>query len=611
VNTRERWLVSALLVLATVAAYLPALGGAFIWDDDSHVTDNLALRSLDGLRTIWLQPGLVPSAERPGVFTPTQYYPLLQTAFWIEYQLWGPRPFGYHLVSVLLHALVALLVWAVLRRLRVPGAPLAAFAFALHPVHVESVAWITEHKNLLAGAFTLGAALCYFRFSPPEEDGPREGARGPYTAALLLYVAAMFSKTVAVTLPAALAVVLWWKRGRLRAADLRALGAMSAAGALLAAMTVAIEKFVAGAGGAEWHLSFAQRILIAGRALCFYAGKLLWPAGQAFVYPQWKVDASQPAQWLFPLGFLAAAFLCWTQRGRWGRGPLAALLLFAGTLLPALGFVDFYTMRFSYVADHYQYLGSVSLLALFAAILAVATAGRIGPALRTAGAAALVLTLGALTWNRAHVFRSNEALWRDTLAKNPECWFALNNLALEVKSTGRVDEAVALLREAVRVRPGYHAGRYNLALALEARGQLEEAARELQVVLGQDQELYADLYYQMGLLRARQGRWDEAIAAHRRSVLMYPERPENRSALAAALANAGHPAEALQTYRDVVARAPHLTDAHYNIGLLLAAQGRTEEARRSLQRALALAEEQGNAPLADWVRGRIAQLPPR
>jgi protein O-mannosyl-transferase len=608
--TVKRAALAALIVVATLAAYEPALTGGFIWDDDNHVTQNLALRSPAGLRTIWLEPGFVPSAWRPDTWTPTQYYPLLHTSFWIDYRLFGLRPFGYHLVNVLLHAAVSLLAWTVLRRLRVPGAALAAAVFALHPVHVESVAWITERKNLLSAVFYLGSALCYLRFSPPEEDGPRSGERRAYALSLLLFGAALLTKTVTLTLPAALGLVLWWKRGRLPARELRGLAPMAALGVALALVTIAIEKMVAGAG-AEWSLTFAQRCLIAARALCFYAGKLAWPARQAFIYPQWQVDAADPRQWAYPVLVLAVVGAAWVLRHRLGRGPLAALLFFAGTLLPALGFVDYYTMRFSYVADHYQYLASLGLIALACAGAARAAARLSGgAAARLAPAAAVVLlaVLGALTFRHAHAFRSNEALWRSTLAVNPRAWMALNNLALEVQQDGRYEEGLALLREAIRVRPDYAVARLNLALALEREGRVEDAIAQYEV-LARDEKRYGDLHYRVGTHRAEQGRFAEALPHLQRVVALYPHRADFHSTLAAALAALGRPAEARAEYEETLRRDPARVEAHYNLALLLLQDGRVEEARGHLQRAREMAMAKKDADLVTWIQARLDGLP--
>jgi len=357
---RARAILWGILILALAAtAYAPALRGDFVWDDDDYVTDNPTLTNLDGLRRIWLEFGATP-----------QYYPLVYTTFWIEYHIWQLHPFGYHLTNVLLHMVNALLLWAILRRLAVPGAWLAAAIFAVHPVHVESVAWITERKNVLSGAFYLSSMLLYLRFAGIGPDRPSGRRRWAYfVLALLLFACALLSKSVTCTLPAALVLLLWWRRRRLRASDLWPLIGWLVVGLLMALTTVWMERHHVGTRYIDWSLSPLDRCLIAGRAVWFYAAKLLWPAKLTFFYPRWHIDAGLWWQYLFPLAAVAVIAALWWLRSRLGKGPLVAVLLFVGTLTPALGFVDVYPMRFSFVADHFQYLASAGLIALGAAFL--------------------------------------------------------------------------------------------------------------------------------------------------------------------------------------------------------------------------------------------------
>ncbi|HEX4342912.1 MAG TPA: O-GlcNAc transferase, partial [Verrucomicrobiae bacterium] len=328
-----------LLVVATFIAYQPMWHAGFIWDDDAYVTNNQTLHDLNGLKQIWLEPKATP-----------QYYPLVYTTFWLEYHTWKLNPLGYHVVNVLLHALGSLLLWRVLKRLALPGAWLAAAIFALHPVNVESVAWVTERKNVLSAVLFFAAALAYLRF-----DGLAESKKRLWTwwcAALLLFIGALLSKTVACSLPAALLLVCWWKKGRVTMADVLPLIPFFIMGLGLGLHTAWLEKHHVGASGAEWSLSFIERCLIAGRALWFYAGKLVWPSQLTFIYPRWQIGTGVWWQWLFPLAVLAVVVTLWRARKRLGRGPLVAVLFFAGTLLPALGFFDLYPMRYSFVADH-------------------------------------------------------------------------------------------------------------------------------------------------------------------------------------------------------------------------------------------------------------------
>jgi hypothetical protein len=322
--------ILTLIALATCLAYLPAMGGQVLWDDDAHIPKP-ELQSLNGLYRIWFD-----------VRSTQQYYPLLFTWFWLQHQLWGDQMVGYHVINLALHIGAACLVYLILRKLRIPGALLATAIFALHPVHVESVAWVTEQKNTLSAVFYLAAMLAYLNF-----DETRE--RSSYFLAIVLFVAALLSKTVTVTLPPALLVILWWKRGSLQwkrdVVPLLPFFALSLVDGLL---TVWVERKVIGAEGPDFDLTIAQRFLLAGRASWFYLEKLLWPLDLMFVYPRWQLDPAQWWQWLYPLTAIAVLVALWVMR-RTSRAPFAAALFFLGTLIPVLGFLNVFFFGYSFV----------------------------------------------------------------------------------------------------------------------------------------------------------------------------------------------------------------------------------------------------------------------
>ena len=572
-------LLAALLVGLTLAAYLPVLGAGYVWDDDFHVTRNLTLRSLDGLRRIWLEASSSP-----------QYYPMTNSSFWIEYQLWGLRPLGYHLVNVLLHAGSALLLWLVLRRLEVPGAWLGAALFALHPAHVESVAWITERKNTLSGFFALAAALVYLRFALGE--GARARRAWTYAGALLLFLLALASKTVTCTLPVALALVLWWKRGRLRAPDLLPLFPWLALGAVLGSLTAWIERTQVGAAGREWSLTFAERLLLAGRALGFYLGKLLWPSNLVFVYPRWTLDASSARAWLYPLAAVATVATLWALRERIGKGPLVAALYFAVTLSPALGFFDVFPMLYSFVADHFQYLASIGPLTLFGAGCALAGAGlrarwRLPAALAPALAAVLLLSLGACTWSRSGVYRNAETLWRDTLSRNPGAWMAHNNLAVLLAGRGAVDEAEQHYRETLRLKPDYATAHDNLGGLLAGSGRVQEALDHFRraVDLRPDD---AGMRTNLAEALTLSGRVGEGLAEFSKALEAAPGDPKILFRFGSALAASGRHDEALPLLEEAVRLEPRAAEARFNLGTLCLRMGRYEEAVTQLAEALRL-----------------------
>jgi tetratricopeptide (TPR) repeat protein len=543
-------LAAVLLVLATVAAYLPALRGGWVWDDDAYVTENPLLAEPGGLRKIWF------SLE-----SRSQYFPLTYTSFRAERALWGLDPLGYHLTNVLLHAANALLVWLLLARLSVPGALFAAALFALHPVQVESVAWVTERKNVLSGLFFFATILAWLRVQEPGERRPRRW----YAVSLACFALALSAKTTVAVLPAVLALLLWFREGRVAARRLLPLVPFAALGLGMGLVTVWWERFRQGTAGAEFAYPGAERLLIAGRALPFYLGKLLWPASLAFSYPRWSIDAGDPRQYLWPAAVLGAAAGLWLGRARIGRGPFAAGLFFLVCLLPLIGPFALYTFRYSLVADHYQYLACLGPLALFAAALQRVPGSR--PAARAVrlGLPAAVLALcAALTWRQAGIYRDGVTLWRDTLAKNPSSWFARNNLAhalhqqgdLEgalaavgealrlkaddpvihtnrgaiLESAGRFDEAIESYREALRLLPGYPPAQTNLGSLLARAGRPAEAGGLIREAL-RDPSLRARAHLRMGDVHAMEGRLGEAAAAYRRALELRPDLEEARRKL--------------------------------------------------------------------------------
>lgn len=536
-------LSAAVIVLLTVIAYIPAIESGFVWDDDKYVTENLTLKSWSGLAQIWLQPRSTP-----------QYYPLVFTSFWVEYRLWGLDPLGYHAVNVLLQALNALLLWVALKRLRVPGAWLAAAIFALHPVHVESVAWVTERKNLLSGFFYLASALCLFRFfGVNHQEGLAPARWRWYGVALLLFICALLSKTVTCSLPVVTLLLLWWKHGRVGRSDLGALAPFLLLGAASGLWTAWLESHHVGAEGAEWNLSVVERFLVAGRALWFYAGKLVWPENLTFTYPRWEINDRIWWQYLFPLAVILTVSVLWALRRRTGRGAVAGVLYFIVTLSPALGFVAVYPFRFSFVADHFQYLASIGLIASAVASL-TRGALRLPPVLKhmaPLAASVVVLTLAALTWHQAHIYKDAETLWRDTIKKNPAAWHRRYDLATISAFRGKLDEAITQYREALRLKPDYADGHNNLGIALFQKGEIAQAAERFTEALKLDSK-HGEAHYNLAILLATQGRSEEA----RRHLSQHLQiRPEH-------------------------------ADAHYNLGLLWGKEGKLQEASRHFSEAL-------------------------
>src|SRR5882724_6103895 len=321
--TKRDWFFCLILAVVTILAYQPAWQGGLLWDDDNCTTPP-ELRSLDGLRRIWFVPRTI-----------AQYYPLLFSSYWLQQRLWGDSPSGYHLVNLLLHIGCVVLVLRILRFLRIPGAELATIIFALHPVNVETVAWISERKNTLSGVFGLAATLWYLKF-----DESRSGRS--YALALGLFLLGLLSKTAIVTLPLALLAIFWWKRGaiswRRDVVPLIPFFFLSAAAGL---MTRWVEYGNIGYRARMLDLSLLDRCLIAGRAFWFQLGKVLWPSNLMFIYPRWEINAAVPWQYIFPLAVLVLLGILWSLR-RWSRTPLAGVLVYLVLLLPSMGLATIY-----------------------------------------------------------------------------------------------------------------------------------------------------------------------------------------------------------------------------------------------------------------------------
>ncbi|MCG6916201.1 MAG: tetratricopeptide repeat protein [Deltaproteobacteria bacterium] len=571
-------LLAGVLIFITLVAYIPAIQGGFVWDDNDHLTENQTIRSLQGLGQIWFAPK-----------SNYLYYPMTFSSFWLEYRLWGLNPTGYHVVNVLLHALSALLLYRILLCLNLPGAWLAAAVFALHPVHVESVAWVSERKNVLSGFFYFASALCLFRFFGFTGKREKKPNLWWYLAGLLLFICALFSKTVTCSLPAAMLLVLWWKRGGVKGGEVAALAPFFALGLAMGLTTAWLEKHQVGALGSEWDLSFVESCLLAGRALWFYLGKLILPVKLIFNYPRWQVDGSLWWQYIYPAGVLLVVFILWLIRRRIGRGPLVAVLFFCGTLLPALGFFDVYIFRYSFVADHFQYLASVGLIAL---LIGVATklASRLPKwPQRSFSAVGLIvlLLLGGQTWHQGYVYRDMETLWNDTIAKNPRSWLALNGLGVVLAEQGKFQEAIFHYSQALEVKPDHYKAHNNLGNALARLGRYEEAMNHYKESLRLRPD-YAEAHSNLGNVLASQGKFQEAIYHYSEALRSEPDYVEAHINLANVLASQGKFDEAMNHYEEALRLKPDYAEAHYNLGNVLAVQGRFQEAIRHYKEVLRL-----------------------
>jgi tetratricopeptide (TPR) repeat protein len=583
------WLPGLLLVIATLLAYAPAWHGKPIWDDEAHLA-RPELHSLSGLLRTWIEPGATQ-----------QYYPLVYSVFWVEHRLWGDSTLGYHLLNILLHASSALLLLLILHRLAVPGAWLAAAIFALHPVQVESVAWMTELKNTLSGLLFLSSLWAYLHFD-------QSRSRRWWTLAAGLFVLGLTAKTAIATLPAALLVLLWWQRGSLSwKSDVRPLLPFFAVGLLAGLFTAHIERKLFGAEGWEFNYSFLQRCLLAGHSLWFHLGLLFWPTHLTFMYPRWDISQSVGWQYVYPGTMLLLLAGCWVLR-RWNRGPLAALLWFAGLLFPALGFFNAYSFRYSFVNDHHQYLACIGMIVLVSAGLA-GLLGRWGLWGRTPGhllCLALLGTLAGLTWQQSRMYTDMETLWRTTIAKNPTCWMAHNNLGNLLLQRGQVDDALACFEKALELQPLFAEAHTDLAYALLRKGRVDEAILHSRKAIA-IQPACVEAYNNLGRGLLQKGQVDAALASFQTALKLRPDNATAHNNLGKALLLKGREDEAIAHFEAALAIQPTNAPAHNNLATLLLQKGQVGQAMAHYEAAVAIQPD--NAAILNSVAWVLATCP--
>ena len=583
----QGWLKGLFLVIPVIIAYLPAMQGGFVWDDDSWTTSiTKLLHSPSGLCSMWLNPTALQ-----------QYYPLSGTTFWLDYQLWKFWTLPYHVENVLLHILAALLLWRVLLRLDVPGAWLASALFALHPVMVESVAWITERKNVLSLIFYLGAFLAYAQYAPwitttsknsstPETSRSRWHRPFFYGLALILFLCALLAKTTTFSLPAAILLIGWWKRGQIRwREDAFPTLPFFALALGLCTLTAWLERHHVGAEGSDFTLSFPQRCIVAGRVFWFYIGKLFWPVNLCFVYPRWKPNPALIGQWLYPLTALGGMVGLWLGQKRIGRGPIAALLFYVGALFPLLGFLNAYGMLYSFVWDHWVYLPALGIIVLAAAFVTRAAQLLHAEAVVYGFAAIVLPALAVLTWRQAGTFINMETLWRTTIARNPDAAMVYNNLGLVQMDRGQTDAALANFRKAAQIQPDDASALNNIGAALSRKGQVNEAIPYLQKAIAL-QPNFARPYCNLGSIFLAKGQVDTAILYYEEAIKLRPEFDLAHNGLGSAFVKQGQMDEAIDQFRIVLQLQPDSAEALDNLGMALLQKGEVSQAIVSLEEEL-------------------------
>ena len=616
-SRQREWLWAFLLIALVFVSYARVFNAGFIWDDESHLTRNPCIVGPLGLKEIWTSTRAV-------------YYPLVLTTFWIVHKVVGLSPWPYHLLNVLLHAGSAVLLWRILRQLDVRGAWLGAALWALHPVMVQSVAWVTELKNTQSGFFYLLSIFCFLKSHGAIQGRAvsrsllrRTGDRRSllFASSLVFFILATLSKPSVVMLPVVLFLCIWWQTGRTHWRGVLALAPFVLISAIASVWTIFEQKFHAGATGTEWAQTWPDRLIIAGRAIWFYLAKLIWPHPLIFIYPRWEIDSSQLTGYLPLLAALAGLLALWLNRARWSRAIFFAAAYYAVSLFPVLGFFSVYFFRYSFVSDHFQYLASMGPLALAGAGIVTGCSrlaasrhlsalpltsrhatpqgsGVAGSAVVTTplvGTCGVVLLLlVALTWRQTAVYHNLVTLYTATLTRNPGCWMAHYNLGIALNEQGDTDGAISHYREAVNLWPGYAEAHYNLGRLLAQKGLVEQAIAHYEKAL-EINPSDADAHNNLGATLLANGRTDEAIAHYRKALVIQPDYADASCNLAGALLSKDDLDGAIAYYSACLALSPNQPEAQYNLASALFRRNRMDEAIVHYQKVLELSPDNADA----------------
>jgi protein O-mannosyl-transferase len=548
---RGEVIILLLLVAGIFLIYQPAWNADFIWDDDAHLTAHKCIVGPLGFKEIWTT-------------SEANYFPLVLTTFWLMNKLFGLDPTAFHLTGIALHATCAVLLWYLLRLLRVPGAVFGAAIWAFHPIQVESVAWVSEIINTQSCLFFLLALIFGVRWVDLD-------SRASLGIALICGAGALLSKPSTVGLPVVLGLCTWWMRGTMRWRDVYWLAPFFLMSLAVSGWTIWEQRFHSGAQGDEWSNSFLERIAIAGRVFWFYLGKLIWPAPLIFIYPRWSFRQLDVVSLLPSLLVVASAIFVWIRR-YYMRHVLLSFGYYFVMIFPVMGFFNVYFFRYSYVADHFVYLGSIGPIAFVCGSINFFLNDQ-RASLRS-GLFAGTLLLSALSvyaFIHARSFRDSDTLWRATLRRNPQSFLAWNNLGVSLLARESFFEAEKMFRQALEIAPAVAETHFNLGKCLNGQGKHLDAVEAFQAAVRLQPSLESARVSLGNTLALMPGRQDEAITHYNAALLINPANSEVHTNLAVVLGQIeGRLDEAIRHGLTAVQLSPHTAAAHLNVGVLLA-----------------------------------------
>jgi protein O-mannosyl-transferase len=568
---------AAFLALAVFIAYFPSLNGGFIWDDEIYLTKAPLIITPDCLHRIWRTTD------------PIDFWPLTNTTFWLDWRLWGMHSTGAHATNLVLHMAASLLIWAIMRKLSIPGAFLAGLIFALHPVNVESVAWIAQRKNTMSMLFFLLSILWYLKadmlLSPRQCHFSEITARHWYWLSFTAFVWAMLSKGSAAVMPALILGIIWWRRKLTKQDFLRTMPFF----AIAVALTLVNIWFQRHDVENIRDAGFLERLLGAGAVVWFYLYKALLPLNLIFIYPQWNIQTDHLVWWLPLLAAAVVTAVLWLNRKTWSRPLLFAWGFFCVSLLPVLGLTDVYFMKYSLVADHYQHAAIIGVIALLAAGWNTWQIRAKSMTRWTADCVPIIVTvvLMFLTWQQSSLYSDSTTLWQATLENNPKCWMAYNNLGLIMEEKGNLKEAMEHYNKSVLFNPKNSEAYNNLGNLLLKTGRLPEAIAQYEQALRYKQN-FPEAHNNIALALANMGRFQDAIDHYKQSLRLNPSNAEVQNVLGEVLALTDRPQEAIECYEQALAIKPDFPEAKNNLGLILLQTGRPQDAIKYFEQSIKL-----------------------
>ncbi len=589
-------LQAALIIGAGWWIYWPALHGDWLSDDRLYVTENPLLNDPARVWKAWFQPGSF-----------IEYYPLHETVQWVQWKLWGKDTLGYHVTNVVLHLLSALLLWRLLLKFGLRLAWLGGLIFVIHPVMVESVAWIAELKNTLSLPPALLAMCAWIDY----EEHKR---RRDYGLALGFFLAAMLCKITLALFPLVILLYAWWKRDRITWSDLKV-----SAPFFLISLVLTLTSFLSGPGttGVDTaqvlmpHLGgFFWRLALAGQIISFYFTKSLIPIWPSSAYYEWTVDPRRLWQFLPWPVLLGVIYWLWTQRHRWGRAALLGLGFFLINLAPFIGFISISYMVSSWVYDHFLYLPIIGLIGLV-----IAGLGRLDellpPPARLCGRGVFAVTLALLAWEShdyAKVFINEETASLYNLKLNPQNYITRCTLGDYYLKLGRVPDAMLQYEEALEINPNLVDANFNLGVYLFQNGRWAEGMAHYWKAQEIDPN-FAAAHANLGSALAQMGRLDDAIAQFRMALEIDPRDAEVHYDLGVAYSRTGRVDEAIFQYQKAIEINPNFSLALANLGILFFQNGRLDEAIDQYQKALQIDPHsipvRTNLGIALFQRGRF------